>query len=131
MEININKEIRDYTEAVFFGLNTRQLVCSALAIGAAVAIYFGFKETVSKDFITYLCIAAASPFAAIGFVKYNGMPLEKIIVAWVKDNFIIPRRLTCSTSNLYREVLRTYLQNLEKEGLTQDAKELDCDTEAG
>lgn len=41
MEVRINKEIRDYTEAVFFGLNIRQLIFSGLACGVAVGIYFG------------------------------------------------------------------------------------------
>ena len=47
MEININKDIREYTEGVFFGLNLRQLVCSGLAVASAVAVYFGTREVVS------------------------------------------------------------------------------------
>ena len=82
MEININKDIREYTEGVFFGLNLRQLICSGLAVGSAVAVYFGCRGTISQDMITYFCIAAAIPFAAIGFIKYNGMPMEKIF-AWI------------------------------------------------
>jgi len=31
MEINVNKEICSYKEAVFFGLTTRQFVCSVAA----------------------------------------------------------------------------------------------------
>ena len=103
MEININKDIREYTEGVFFGLNLRQLICSGLAVASAVAVYFGARGTVANDMITYLCIAVAVPFAAIGFIKYNGMPMEKIFVAWLKDNFIYPRRLTIKSNNLYKE----------------------------
>ena len=43
MEINVNKEICSYKEAVFFGLTTRQFVCSVAAIGIAVGTYFGLK----------------------------------------------------------------------------------------
>ena len=64
MEININKDIREYTEGVFFGLNMRQLICSGLAVASAVAIYFYARKTVSQEVITYLCIATAAPFAA-------------------------------------------------------------------
>lgn len=129
MEININKDIREYTESVFFGLNVRQLICSGLAVAAAVAVYFEAKEIVSKDTITYLCIAAAAPFAAIGFIRYNGMPLEKLIVAWVKDNFLIPRRLTFRSNNLYREAVRDYISRKEKEEF--NAKEHTDNIEAG
>ena len=31
MEIKIPKEVRDYHENIFFGLNTRQFICSVLA----------------------------------------------------------------------------------------------------
>ena len=40
MEIRINKEIKDYHESLFFGLSTRQFICSVAAVGAAVGIYF-------------------------------------------------------------------------------------------
>lgn len=129
MEININKDIREYTEGVFFGLNLRQLVCSGLAVASAVAVYFGTRGIVSKDIMTYLCIAVAIPFAAIGFIKYNGMPMEKIIVAWLKDNFIVPRKLTVKSNNIYLEALKGYFANKEKEAL--NAKEHTNTIEAG
>ena len=40
MEIKINREIRDYHESMFMGLSLRQTLCSLLAIGAAVGLYF-------------------------------------------------------------------------------------------
>ena len=33
MEVKINKEIRDYTESVYFGLSLRQFIFSILACG--------------------------------------------------------------------------------------------------
>ena len=33
MEIRINKEIKDYHESLFFGLSTRQFICSVVASG--------------------------------------------------------------------------------------------------
>lgn len=129
MEININKDIREYTEGVFFGLNLRQLICSGLAVTSAVAVYFGARGTVANDMITYLCIAVAVPFAAIGFIKYNGMPMEKIFVAWLKDNFICPRRLTIKSNNIYKEALKGYFAKKEKEAI--NAQEHTDTIEAG
>ena len=40
MEIKIPKEVRDYHENIFFGLNTRQFICSVLAVGVAVGIKY-------------------------------------------------------------------------------------------
>jgi len=44
LEVKINKEIRDYTEAIFFGLSLRQFIFSALACGIAVGLYFDAVE---------------------------------------------------------------------------------------
>ena len=129
MEININKDIREYTEGVFFGLNLRQLICSGLAVASAVAVYFGARGTVANDMITYLCIAVAVPFAAIGFIKYNGMPMEKIFWAWLTDNFICPRRLTIKSNNIYKEALKGYFAKKEKEAI--NAQEHTDTIEAG
>ena len=71
MEVKINREIRDYTESMFFGLSLRQFIFSVLAVGVAIGIYFGLgffgTETVS-----WMCVLGLS-FAALGFIKYHGM----------------------------------------------------------
>ena len=46
MEVKINREIRNYTESMFFGLSLRQLVFSALAVAVAVGLYFLLKPYV-------------------------------------------------------------------------------------
>ena len=43
MEVKINKEIRDYTESVYFGLSLRQFIFSIAACLVAVLLYFVFK----------------------------------------------------------------------------------------
>lgn len=40
MEVKMNKEIRNYQESMFMGLNLRQCIFSLLAIAVAVGIYF-------------------------------------------------------------------------------------------
>ena len=40
MEVKINREIRNYTESMFFGLSLRQFVFSLLAVVVAVGLYF-------------------------------------------------------------------------------------------
>ena len=38
MEVKINKEIRNYTESMFFGLSMRQFIFPVLACGVAVCL---------------------------------------------------------------------------------------------
>jgi hypothetical protein len=53
-----------------------------------------------------MCIVGAAPFAAIGFIKYHSMTAEQFIWAWLKSEFIMPRRLTFGAANAYYELLR-------------------------
>ncbi len=101
MEIKINREIREYQEHMFFGLSLRQLVFSALACGVAVGIYFGLRKVLGTETVSWLCILGAAPFAAMGFVKYHGMTAEKFVIAWVRSELLIPKRLTFRPVNLY------------------------------
>lgn len=52
MEIKINKEIRAYCETLFFGLSTRQFVCSVLAVGVAVGLYFGLSRVLDRETVS-------------------------------------------------------------------------------
>ena len=71
MEVKINREIRNYTEAVFFGLSLRQIIFSVCALAVSVGVFFLLKPTLGTETTSWICIIAAAPFAALGFVKYN------------------------------------------------------------
>ena len=109
MEVRINKEIKAYHESLFFGLSTRQCFCSALALGAAVGIYFGLRRFVGSEVVSWLCIVCSAPLAIAGFFSYNGMTLEKFIIAWIKSEIIYAGvRPYCSENiihTLHREVM--------------------------
>ena len=94
MEIKINSEIKSYNETMFFGLSVRQFIFALLACGTAVGIYFGFRDTLGTETLSWVCMLGAAPFAALGFVKYHGMTAEKLIRAWVRSEILMPRKLT-------------------------------------
>ena len=99
MEVRINREIRDYTESMFFGLSLRQFIFSVLAVGVAVGIYLGLNPILGTETTSWLCIVAAFPFAVLGFLKYNGMTAEKFVWAWIKSTFLIPKILLFGNTN--------------------------------
>lgn len=101
MEVKMNKEIRDYQEAMFFGLNFRQCVFSVLAILAAVVIYFGTKGIAIEEIRGWLCMLGAAPFAACGFFRYHGMTAEQFIWAFIKSELLYPKKLSFRPESLY------------------------------
>ncbi len=111
MEVKINREIRDYQEAIFFGLNLRQLVFSILAIGVAVSIYFGLRNVLGTETVSWLCVLGALPFGAMGFIRYNGMNAEQFAAAYIKSEILMPKYLCFESENVYWAALEEYVEN--------------------
>ena len=101
MEVRINKEIREYSENMFFGLTLRQFFFSVLGCGVAVGIYFLCRDALGLEITTWLCVLGVVPFAAVGFLRYNGMPAEKFIAAYVKSRFLVPSGYLSRPESLY------------------------------
>lgn len=106
MEIKINREVRDYTESLFFGLSLRQTIFSALAVVIAVGVYFGFRDSMGMETVSWVCMLCAAPFAALGFLKYNGMSAERFLLAWLRSELLTPRQLKYIPSNFYAELMK-------------------------
>lgn len=60
MEIKINREIREYTEAMYFGLSLRQFLCAVLACGVAVGLYFLLRPHMGMETVSWVCILGRS-----------------------------------------------------------------------
>lgn len=118
MEVKINREIREYTESIFFGLSLRQFIFSICACVVAVILYFILKPYCGIETLSWVCILGAAPFAALGFIKYNGMTAEKFVVAWIKSMILTPKRLTFKPINLYYEDLK----NIENRKVKKERK---------
>ncbi len=116
MEVKINREIRNYTESMFFGLSLRQLIFSILAIGVAILLYFLLKPHMGIETVSWMCVLGAVPFAAIGFVSYNGMPAERFLWAWLRSELLEPKFIRFKPVNLYYEILKPSIETREKEG---------------
>ena len=103
--MRINKEVRDYQESLFFGLSLRQFLFALLAVIVAVGVYFGLRNVVGSGEIGWICVLAAFPFALGGFFSYNGMTLERFILAFIRSELLYPKRLVFKSNNLYAKIM--------------------------
>lgn len=110
MEVKINREIRNYKESMFFGLSIRQFIFSLLAVIVAVGIYFLLKPYVGTETVSWMCVLGAAPFAALGFITYNGMTAEKFIWAWFRSEILEPKQLHFESSNIYFEAMKDIME---------------------
>lgn len=122
MEVKINREIRQYTESMFFGLSARQFFFSLAAVGVAVLLYFVLKPYVGTETVSWVCILGAAPLAAMGFVSYHGMTAEAFLWAWIRSELLEPREIRFQPNNLYYEMMKENLEKREKEGMKNHAE---------
>jgi hypothetical protein len=114
MEVKFNKEIMDYKEDVFMGLNLRQ--CSSLIIGgvAALGIYFGTHNILSENITATLILLISVPCVLAGFFNYNGLTFEKFVLTWLKFQ-LTPKHLTFRTENVYYKMYEAELAKMKIE----------------
>lgn len=113
MEVHINTEVKEYKESIVLGLTLRQTLCSVLAIGTAVGIYFGFRDILGKETVSWLCLVCAAPFAVAGFFKYNGMTLERFLYEVIYTYLFRSDLLLYKSQNWYYDIYKEGLK-LEK-----------------
>jgi hypothetical protein len=122
MEVKINREIRNYTESIYFGLTLRQFICSLCACIVAVGLYFICSPFLNKEIVSWICILGAIPFAGVGFFKYNGMNLEDFIKSWLKSEILVPKELKFKTENIYYEMTKDIIENKQREEFNKNDK---------
>ena len=66
MQIDINPDVSEYKETIYFGMTIRQCVC---------------------------CVLGAAPFAFMGFFSYHGMTAEQFLWNFICTMILTPRVL--------------------------------------
>lgn len=101
--VRIPEEIRKYKEKIAFGLTARQLVSTVIALAVCIPLYWIGKDYLPEELLSWIVILIALPLLGIGFFHFNGMPMEKFIVACLKFEVLFPRKRKFRTENAFRE----------------------------
>ena len=80
----------------------------------SVLLYFLLRNYFNIETLSWICILGASPFAAMGFVKYNGMNFEQFLIAFFKHKVLLPYNLKLKPINYYYENYKNEMKGLEK-----------------
>ena len=109
------KEIRDYQESIFFGLSARQFICSLLAVGVAVGLYFGLRPLVGSEEVGWMCILGAAPFGSLRLFQIprhdrrtGGLGLVQVGIS------LSPKKLVFKSDSLYFDAMKNAIAEGEK-----------------
>lgn len=73
MIIEINKDIEDYKESVFFGMTAKQFISSILCLAVGGGTVFLLMPYVGLKIAAYITVPIVTPIAMSGFYSLNGM----------------------------------------------------------
>lgn len=115
---DVPQDVTEYKEQFFLGMTGRQLVCVVLMLILAVGTFLLGRNFVTSDILVYLIILEVAPIAAVGFLKYNGMGIEKIAVKVMDFYFGCQRRkmkYLPPETEIHDFVREIYIAEIEKE----------------
>ncbi len=118
IKADIPQDVTEYKEQFFFGLTVRQFVCGIAMIALAVLTFLIGKNFIPTDILMYIVIIEVAPLAAVGFMKYNGMPFEKFASTLFKFYAGKQRRgmtYLPEEVQIHDEVRKIWLKGLEME----------------
>ncbi|MGL5972739.1 MAG: PrgI family protein [Oscillospiraceae bacterium] len=92
IETRIPKDIEEYKEKIIFGLSVRQLLCCTISLLLGGGLFYIFKD-ISIEISSYLVIILVMPTLSLGFIKINGIYLDKYIKYVFKHIFGTRRRV--------------------------------------
>lgn len=111
IEIKIPKEITEYKEKFLFGLTVRQCVSVAAALGICVPLFIFGKDYLGEDITSWLVILTAVPVFGFGFVKYNGMTFERLMVVIYRQKFAEPQKRKYEELPVFYEMRKEVISN--------------------
>ena len=117
MEVKVNKEVRNYTESMFFGLSMRQFFFSVLACAFTVLFYFLLNPYLGMETLSWGCI-----LAALGFITYNGMYAEQFAWAFIKAKILVPSKIIFKSEPFYYQWIQEGRQRKERSKRDQNTK---------
>ena len=120
MDRKITTDLREVSGTVYFGLNLRQLVSSAVGIVLSVLVWVSFCDTLGNQYTSWLCCAAVAPCACIGFVKIQGQPFERFALAWLRFQFLEGKELSWKSNDINVLLLSKKLNSIKRKTKTSN-----------
>lgn len=92
IQVKISQDINKYQNRTLWGFSPRQVLYSVAAVGLGLLI--NFKLTfIPQDIRGFLVMFVAAPLVGCGWIKIQGMTLEKYAMVFIRSNLSNKERL--------------------------------------
>lgn len=105
-------------------MSFRQFLFSIIACVVAVIIYLSCVDVLGMETTSWLCMLGATPFASLGFITFQKMNAEQILITAWHSFLLSNRNLIDKPFNLYYEMFKDVFDKQIKEALGKNDKKL-------
>lgn len=117
--VRIPEEIRKYKEKIAFGLTARQLICTIITLAICVPLYWWGRNYLSDDVLGWAIIIIGLPLLSIGYIRFNGVPMERMAKVIFLTQFLYPVKRKYKVENAFR----TWQDMADKEDMPKSSKD--------
>ena len=96
----MSRDIREYSPKVISVLDLRQVVCVALSASYGLPILM-MATGLPVEVRIMLAVLLMFPVAACGWINFQGMPFEKLVVHIVRNRILTPHKRVYRTKNMF------------------------------
>lgn len=101
VEVEINKDIKQYEAKLIAGLTTRQAICLTVSGILSIGAYNTIGKYLPRDLRLYICLAFASPGLLMGWVKVYGMRFEQFLKIYLSTQILSPAIRKYKSENVF------------------------------
>lgn len=130
MQIKAIKEVRNYKEIIYFGMNLRQLIWSIIGVVLSVGCFLLLKDHLPMEVCSWLCILMAAPCAALGFIRWHGMYVEQIIPMMLRFIVSANKPILFKPQNAAMEIIKAYVADRDANKEVKEETEEEAEEEA-
>lgn len=99
--VPVPKDLSKVKNKVFLNLTLRQIICFVLAAIVGFPFYFLMKGIIGTDVAATIMIMLMLPFFFFALYEKDGLPLEKIIINYIRTKKN-PKVRPYKTENVYQ-----------------------------
>lgn len=112
MKVKMTRDLNKYKPKFIAGLTVRQALSLLVCILVVVPSYFFLKKYLDEDSVEWIILLIGGLILAFGWVEYQGLTFEKILLERINTIFILPKTRYFKIEDEFEEFLKEEENNI-------------------
>ena len=88
LEVQLNTDIREYTNKLYWGMTGRQIFFGLLGVACGTGVFILVMNVLGTTLASMTCALVMVPLIAFGFYRWHGQPFETYLKIMLRDQRI-------------------------------------------